>query len=75
MDFGPYNAFQSSDVGMLVVNMHLSSISCMKCRYVGGKYMHFMSTNNLEEEDFEHQLARNLGKCPFTMLILYSFFL
>jgi hypothetical protein len=30
----------------LVSNRHLSSISCMKCRYVGGKYMHFMTANN-----------------------------
>jgi hypothetical protein len=34
--------FQSFDVS----NRHLSSISCMKCRYVGDKYMHFMSANN-----------------------------
>jgi hypothetical protein len=26
-------------------NRHLSSISYMKCRYVGGKYMYFMTTN------------------------------
>jgi hypothetical protein len=25
----------------LISNKHLSSISYMKCRYVGGKYMHF----------------------------------
>jgi hypothetical protein len=30
----------------LVSNRHLSSISCMKCRYVGGKYMHFMTANS-----------------------------
>jgi hypothetical protein len=29
----------------LISNRHLSSISCMKCRYVGGKYMHFMTAN------------------------------
>jgi hypothetical protein len=29
----------------LVSNRHLCSISCMKCRYVGGKYMHFMTAN------------------------------
>jgi hypothetical protein len=46
MDFGPYDVFPSSDVSEmlnkklmeLVSNKHLSSISCMKCRYVGGKY-------------------------------------
>jgi hypothetical protein len=27
----------------------------------------------LEEEDFEQQLAGNQGKCFLTMLILYSF--
>jgi hypothetical protein len=25
------------------------------------------------EEDFEQQLAENLGKCSLTMLIIYSF--
>jgi hypothetical protein len=29
----------------LVSNRHLSSISYIKCRYVGGKYMHFMTAN------------------------------
>jgi hypothetical protein len=29
----------------LISNKHLSSISCMKCRYVGGKYTHFMTVN------------------------------
>jgi hypothetical protein len=29
----------------LVSNKNLSSISWMKCRYVGGKYMHFMTAN------------------------------
>jgi hypothetical protein len=29
----------------LVTNRHLSHIFCMKCRYVGGKYMHFMTAN------------------------------
>jgi hypothetical protein len=29
----------------LISNRHLSSISCMKCRYVGGKYMHFITAN------------------------------
>jgi hypothetical protein len=29
----------------LVSIKHLSSISWMKCRYVGGKYMHFMTAN------------------------------
>jgi hypothetical protein len=30
----------------LISNRHLSSIFCMKCRYVGGKYVHFMTANN-----------------------------
>jgi hypothetical protein len=29
----------------LVNYKHLYSISCMKCGYVGGKYMHFMTVN------------------------------
>jgi hypothetical protein len=29
----------------LISNKHLSSISWMKCRYVGGKYMHFVTAN------------------------------
>jgi hypothetical protein len=52
MDFGPYGAFASFDVPEmvdklmeLISNRHLSSISLMKCRYVGGKYLHFMTTN------------------------------
>jgi hypothetical protein len=35
----------STKLMKLICNKHLSSISCMKCRYVGGKYMHFMTTN------------------------------
>jgi hypothetical protein len=31
-----------------VSNKHLYSISYMKCRYVGGKYMHFMTANTAE---------------------------
>jgi hypothetical protein len=30
----------------LVSNRHLSSISCMKCSYVGSKYMHFVTANS-----------------------------
>jgi hypothetical protein len=29
----------------LISNKHISSISRMKCRYVGDKYMHFMTAN------------------------------
>jgi hypothetical protein len=29
----------------LISNKHIYSISWMKCRYVGGKYMHFMTAN------------------------------
>jgi hypothetical protein len=32
----------------LVSNKHLSSISYMKCRYVGSKYMHFMTANTMQ---------------------------
>jgi hypothetical protein len=31
----------------LISNRHLSSKSGMKCRYVGGKYMHFMTANRV----------------------------
>jgi hypothetical protein len=31
----------------LVSNRHLSSISCMKYRYVGGKHMHFITSNTV----------------------------
>jgi hypothetical protein len=44
---------RSTKLTELVRNKHLSSISCMKCRYVGGKYMHFMTAN-----------TRLLAKCP-----------
>jgi hypothetical protein len=30
----------------LISNKHLSSISCLKCRYADGKYLHFMTANN-----------------------------
>jgi hypothetical protein len=36
---------RSMKVVELVSNKHISSISWMKCRYVAGKYMHFMTTN------------------------------
>jgi hypothetical protein len=32
----------------LVSNMHLSSISSMKCRYADGKYMYFMTANSID---------------------------
>jgi hypothetical protein len=34
----------------LISNRHLYSLSCMKDRYVGSKYMHFMTTNNYMKE-------------------------
>jgi hypothetical protein len=37
---------KSTKLMELVSNNHLSSISWMKCRYVGGKYVYFMTTNN-----------------------------
>jgi hypothetical protein len=36
---------KSTKLVELISNKHLSSISWMKCRYVGSKYMHFMTTN------------------------------
>jgi hypothetical protein len=36
---------KSTKLVKLVSNKHLSSISWMKYRYVGGKYMHFMTAN------------------------------
>jgi hypothetical protein len=36
---------RSTKLVELISNKHLSSISCMKYRYVGGKYMHFMTAN------------------------------
>jgi hypothetical protein len=36
---------RSTKLVELISNKHLSSISWMKYRYVGGKYMHFMTAN------------------------------
>jgi hypothetical protein len=36
---------RSTKLMELVSNKHLSSISWMKCRYAGDKYMHFMTSN------------------------------
>jgi hypothetical protein len=38
---------RSTKLMELVSNKHLSSISWMKYRYVGSKYMHFMTANSL----------------------------
>jgi hypothetical protein len=35
----------------LVRNKHVSSISYMKCRYVGYKYMHFMTANAQQSQN------------------------
>jgi hypothetical protein len=40
----------------LISNKHLSSISCMKCRYVGGKYTHFMTANTPPPHTHTHTL-------------------
>jgi hypothetical protein len=47
----------------LVSNRHLSSISCMKYRYVGGKYMHFMiaSISLVNKAQLKHRLG-SLGE-------------
>jgi hypothetical protein len=42
-----FSAIRCSLSIVLVSNEHLSSISWMKCRYVGVKYMHFMTANTL----------------------------
>jgi hypothetical protein len=36
---------RSTKLVELISNKHLSSISWLKCRYVGGKYMYFMTIN------------------------------
>jgi hypothetical protein len=67
IDFGPYDAFLSSDVPKngrsiklveLVSNRLLSSTSCMKCRYVGSKYMHFMTANTPPHLEFCSSLSK-----------------
>jgi hypothetical protein len=35
--------------------------------------VNFGNLQDLQEENFEHQLAGNQGMCFLTMLILYSF--
>jgi hypothetical protein len=40
---------KSTKLVELVSNKHLSSISWMKFRYVGGKYMHFVTANMWED--------------------------
>jgi hypothetical protein len=54
MDFGPYDAFPPSDVpemvnqqnswNSLVISTYLVYLES-KCRYVGDKYMYFMTAN------------------------------
>jgi hypothetical protein len=39
---------RSTKLVELISNRHLSSISWMKCRYVGGKYVHFMTANTTQ---------------------------
>jgi hypothetical protein len=52
IDFGPYDAFLSSDITemtklvKLVTNRQLSYIFYIKCRYVGGSYMYFITVNS-----------------------------
>jgi hypothetical protein len=47
---------RSTKLVELVSNKNLSSISCMKCRSVGGKYMHFMTANT-------HRLRNSTAYC------------
>jgi hypothetical protein len=49
---------RSTKVVELVSNKHLSSISWMKCRYVGGKYMHFMTANTPTDVEFCSSLSK-----------------
>jgi hypothetical protein len=46
-----------------VSNGHLSSIFCMKCRHVGGKYMYFMATNTPHTHTHTHlEFCSSLSK-------------
>jgi hypothetical protein len=38
---------RSTELVELISNKHLYSISLMKCRYLGDKYMHFMTVNSI----------------------------
>jgi hypothetical protein len=68
----------------LISNRHLSSISWMKCRYVGGKYMHFMTANKCRHPHWARdtvKLAPSLSPqhrsplwaCKATQYIFLSF--
>jgi hypothetical protein len=52
----------------LVSNRHLSSISCKKCRYVGGKDMYFMTANTYVEFSYNNSYQESLKMAPFEML-------
>jgi hypothetical protein len=45
--------------------------------HLSGRYYldaaNFRNIQDIQEEDFEQQLAGNQGKCSLTMLMLYSF--
>jgi hypothetical protein len=43
----------------LISNRHISSTSCMKCRYVGCKYMHFMTANTQPKSAVNDRLQNN----------------
>jgi hypothetical protein len=49
---------RSTKLMELVSNKHLSSISWMKCSYVGGKYMHFMTVNTPPLLEFCSSLSK-----------------
>jgi hypothetical protein len=54
-------------VELVSSNEHLSSISCMKCRYVGSKYMHFMTPNIGNVVHFGTSGVRNVDALFFML--------
>jgi hypothetical protein len=52
----------------LIRNRHLSSI-CMKCRYVGGKYIHFMTLNSCRPSRVRATLLRLARQHPLSSFI------
>jgi hypothetical protein len=64
---------RSTKLMELVSNRHISSISWIKCRYVGGKYMHFMTTNigHMDGRPVIHHLQTDSIKSVEAPLHLY----
>jgi hypothetical protein len=61
---------RSTKLVKLVSNRHISSISCMKYRYVHGKYMHFL-TANISTMEAEYILLLKLQRKLFGSEILF----